>query len=264
MIAGETAMCKINFVSEFRAFMRYAMQNGLSTRERNLWIALFYLANDRAKYNEQTRDFDWPDDFFLVANSELNLHSTLDKHGIETVRNSLKQRGLIDFKKGERNKRNPSYKINYLSVGDGNIPNIAPKEYPKHDPNKIPNHVPRIMHSMPPFLLNKILSNNIPFYDDFKKDLNIIDNHWMHSERARGAVTQRLIDYIEEKCPDTFMFPNTFELISRALLILAPYTVYLLAESAEWNYHFAALIDEPPEWAKEHGRICREVAREYE
>ena len=83
MIAGETAMCKINFVSEFKEFMRYAMQNGLSARERNLWIALFYLANDRARYNEQTGDYDWPDDFFLVANSELNLHSTLDKRGAD-------------------------------------------------------------------------------------------------------------------------------------------------------------------------------------
>ncbi len=47
-------MSKVNFVSEFNAIMRYARDNCLPLRERMLWIALFYIANDRAVYNEQT------------------------------------------------------------------------------------------------------------------------------------------------------------------------------------------------------------------
>ena len=57
-------MSKVNFVSEFNLFMRYARNNNLSMRERMLWIALFYIANDRATYNEQSEEYDWPDGFF--------------------------------------------------------------------------------------------------------------------------------------------------------------------------------------------------------
>lgn len=42
-------MSKVNFVSEFIAIMRYARDYSLTLRERMLWIALFYAANDRAE-----------------------------------------------------------------------------------------------------------------------------------------------------------------------------------------------------------------------
>ena len=109
-------MSKVNFISEFNLFMRYARNNNLSLRERMLWIALFYIANDRATYNEQTQEYDWPDGFIPVSNGELNLYCCLDKRGIDTLRNSLKQRGLIDFTPGLKNKKNPTYRLCYLSV----------------------------------------------------------------------------------------------------------------------------------------------------
>lgn len=142
-------MSKVNFVSEFNSFMRYARDNSLSLRERMLWIALFYVANDRATYNEQTQEYDWPDDFIQVSNGELNLYCCLDKRAIETLRNSLKQRGLIDFQPGQKNKRNPAYRINYLSAGNvgnrkapNNTPNNAPKGVPNNTPNNVPMGVP--------------------------------------------------------------------------------------------------------------------------
>lgn len=132
---------KVNFVSEFNLFMRFARNNNLSLRERMLWIGLFYIANDRAIYNDQTKDYEWPDDFMLVSHNELNLYCCLDKRGIEAVRNQLKQRGLIDFRPGVKNKSNPAYKINYLSpdVGYKNVPNDAPNHVPNHVPNDVPN-----------------------------------------------------------------------------------------------------------------------------
>ena len=138
-------MSKVNFVSEFNSFMRYARDNSLSLRERMLWIALFYIANDRAMYNEQTQEYDWPDDFIQVSNGELNLYCCLDKRAIETLRNGLKQRGLIDFQPGQKNKRNPAYKINYLSagnIGDKTVPNNTPNNAPTHVPNNTPNNAP--------------------------------------------------------------------------------------------------------------------------
>lgn len=123
--------------------MRYAKNNGLSARERLLWIALFTIANDRATYNEQTKEYDWPEDFIPVPNGELTLQSTLDKRGIETVRNTLKQRGLIDFIPGMKNKRMPMYKMLYLSVDVGykTVPNDVPKSSEvgyKNAPNIVP------------------------------------------------------------------------------------------------------------------------------
>ncbi len=133
-------MSKVNFVSEFNMFMRYARDNSLSLRERMLWIALFYVANDRATYNEQTQEYEWPDGYIQVSNNELNLYCCLDKRAVETLRNTLKQRGLIDFIAGQKNKRNPAYKINYLSVNVGYkiVPNPPPNNAPNDDPNTPP------------------------------------------------------------------------------------------------------------------------------
>ena len=85
-------MSKVNFVSEFIAIMRYARDYSLTLRERMLWIALFYAANDRAVYNEHAQEYDWPDGFFQVSNGELNLYSSLDKRAVETLRTALQQR----------------------------------------------------------------------------------------------------------------------------------------------------------------------------
>lgn len=154
-------MSSVNFIDEFNVFMRYARSNMLTGRERLLWTALFAIANDRAFYNEQTKEYEWPSDFFPVPNTELILHSTLDKRGIESVRNTLKQRGLIDFRPGMKNKRPPEYKINYLSVNVGykNVPNIDPNNVPKSVPSSDPNNVPKGVPSSDPFI-NKY---NIPY-----------------------------------------------------------------------------------------------------
>ena len=139
-------MSKVNFVSEFNSIMRYARDYSLSLRERMLWIALFYIANDRAVYNEQTQEYEWPDGFIQVSNGELNLYCCLDKRAIETLRNTLKQRGVLDFQPGVKNKRNPAYKLNYLTVGCKNVPsNVssgASNTVSNHVPNPVPNDAP--------------------------------------------------------------------------------------------------------------------------
>jgi len=160
-------MSSINYVDEFNLFMRYARNYQLSGRERLLWIALFTIANDRAIYNAQAREYEWPTGFFPVPNGELSLHSTLDKRGIESVRNSLKQRGLIDFHPGSRNTRPAEYKIHFLSVNVGyktvpnDVPNCVPSNVPNDVPNCVPNNVP------------KDVPSTSPLYIDINKDLDI-------------------------------------------------------------------------------------------
>lgn len=156
-------MCRVNYVDEMNCFFRYAKINQLTGRERLLWTALFAVANNRATYNPQDKTYSWPDGFFPVTNSELFLESTLDKRGIETIRNQLKQRGLIDFKQGDRNKRPPSYKINYLSldVRYKNAPNSVPSNVPSNAPNSVPNNAPNSVPSSAPILLDIGLDRKI-------------------------------------------------------------------------------------------------------
>lgn len=175
-------MSKVNFISEFNSFMRFARNNGLSMRERMFWIALFYVANDRAAYNGQSQEYEWPDDFIQVSNGEMNLYCCLDKRAIETTRNALKQRGLIDFKPGHRNNRNPAYRLNYLSTEDveyknapndvsNRVPNDVSNRVPNNVPNDVPNNVPYNVPNTP--FLGTILPPTMPPY--YK--LNIINEN---------------------------------------------------------------------------------------
>ena len=137
-------MSQINFVEQFRLFMEYARKNAMHSRECMLWVSLFYLANEEATYNADTQTYEWPDGFFEVSNGELNSYGKFDKQAVEALRNRLKQRGLIDFIKGNRNSATPMYKINYL-IRSGNkiIPNNNAKEHAKDDANPYANNTPK-------------------------------------------------------------------------------------------------------------------------
>ena len=104
--------------------MEFSKRNKLSSHERMFYIALFYCANNIAMQNENQ---DWPSDYFPVSNSELNGLSGFDKRAISNLRNSLKQRGLIDFLKGNGKKADPKYRIFYLTtIGYEIVPDRGP------------------------------------------------------------------------------------------------------------------------------------------
>lgn len=240
-------MGSVNYVAEFEAFMRYAEDNLLCGRERLLWIALFHSANRRKTWNAQTGEYEWPEGFFVVTNDTLHSNACLDKRGVAEIRNSLKQRGLIDFIKGEKNKAHPQYKINYLTVGRKNAPNNAPNDVPKHAPNDAPNHTPTDAPGAPPYSnintrgntgisptenqekpldltdeQNEYYSNAhtrefISAADcrylnqyrtrivlDCKEKLDLPNDNWLTSERARMATAQHVMDKIFEHR----LFPN--------------------------------------------------------
>ena len=156
-------MSQVNFVEQFNLIMEYARENCLQGRECMLWLDLFYFANRSAVYQADSQTYEWPDDFFTVSNSELNSFGQFDKRAIETLRNSLKQRGLIDFVKGEKNKRNPAYRFFYLSrVGC----KIVPNNTPNIPPNSVPNNVPNIPPNSVPNNVPNDDANNAPKPDD--------------------------------------------------------------------------------------------------
>jgi len=162
-------MSQQNFVEQFRLFMEYARKNSMHSRECMLWVSLFYLANEEATYNAETQTYEWPDDFFEVSNGELNSYGKFDKQAIESLRNRLKQRGLIDFIKGNRNSATPMYRIHYfIRFGNKIIPNNhannTPNSTPNHTPNNIPNnHANNTPNSTPnhtPLRVN--INNTVP------------------------------------------------------------------------------------------------------
>lgn len=187
-------MCRVNFLKEFNLIMRYSKQYGLSLRERMLWIALLYIANDRAVYDEQIGAYDWPDDYFPVSNGELELESTLDKRAISTVRNSLKQRGLVDFRPGMKNVRVPEYRLIYRSLNVGckivpnDVPNMSPRVYPTN-PQECTQHVPNSVPNEPPLYKLNINKERI----DYQKKLGI-DDAYRVNERARNKTAQLICD----------------------------------------------------------------------
>ena len=181
-------MSQQNFVEQFRLFMEYARKNSMHSRECMLWVSLFYLANEEATYNAATQTYEWPDDFFEVSTGELTSYGKFDKQAVESLRNRLKQRGLIDFIKGNRNSATPMYKIHYfIRSGNKIIPNNTANPYANNTPNPIPNNtanpyannMPTVAPTVPPLDIN--INNNIPgnagFGSRFPEDDEKTDNN---------------------------------------------------------------------------------------
>ena len=138
-------MSQINFVAEFRAIMETCRRDSVPGRTRLLWIALFYLANDRAREDEQTGAWEWPDEFFPVNNAELATHCPIEKRALLEARNRLKQMGVIDFKAGDNALKPAKYRIRYLTGGlwCKNAPQGVPQDAPQHAPQEAPQEAPQ-------------------------------------------------------------------------------------------------------------------------
>ena len=113
-------MCYVNYVRESMAFMEYASDERISGSERLLWQALFHIMNQRAKGS------DWPEGFISIPNARILFYASFGEDTLVAARNKLKQRGLIDFTPGKKNKAAPQYKMNYFSaeLSTGNAQNV--------------------------------------------------------------------------------------------------------------------------------------------
>ena len=113
----------VNYVREHTRFIEYASDEKLSSSERLLWYALMHIMNQRAQGNV------WPDDFVHIGNDRLLSLSTMKFDTLAKARNKLKQRGLIEFEPGEKNKKNPAYRMIYF------YPAPIPNSYPINSDN---------------------------------------------------------------------------------------------------------------------------------
>lgn len=120
-------MSQVNFVEQFNLIMQYAQRNKLTSYERLFFLALFHCANSLARTAE---NYEWPDDYFPVSNTELTGWTGFDERAIRNARNSLKEKGLLDFEKGDGKKRDPAYRIFYLRrTGYKIVPDTAGGTY---------------------------------------------------------------------------------------------------------------------------------------
>lgn len=120
----------INYVREHIRFMEYATDEHLTASERLLWYALMHCMNMRAQGKV------WPEEFIRISNERLLSYCPMKYDTMAAARNSLKQRGLIEFIKGDKNKQSPSYRIIYFypeyaapdTVSDGDYPTSIPEK----------------------------------------------------------------------------------------------------------------------------------------
>lgn len=120
-------MAKQKFINQFNMLMEYIREHKMEKSESMFWITLLYMANKKGKYDPISREYAWPDGFISISNSEFSAYGHFDKRAVENARKSLKERGVIDYRKGDRRKRDPSYRLNYLQqVGCEIVPGIKP------------------------------------------------------------------------------------------------------------------------------------------
>ncbi len=122
----------VNYVREHMSFMQYAKNEILTGSERLLWYALMDVFNSRAQGRV------WPDEFIPISNDELLSLVPMKFDTFAAARNRLKQRGRIDFIPGEKNKKNPLYKMCYF-YAEQIVPDTESdgyeKSYPKNSDN---------------------------------------------------------------------------------------------------------------------------------
>ena len=101
-------MPTINYITESERFQDYAMAEGLTPNEQALWHCLFSYMNRHA------HGHNWPDGFVKIPNNYIFAHTNICFDTMAKARNKLKQRGLIDYINGEKQKTNPAYKLFYF------------------------------------------------------------------------------------------------------------------------------------------------------
>lgn len=143
----------VNYVREINAFNRFANDNYLSSGERLLWFGLMDYVNLHFASGAE-----WPGEFISVPNKSLLSHVPFGEDALIDARNRLKQRGLLDYIPGKKNKEAPKYKIHYfaasqLSTGyqqdstfypekTGNIPGNIGGNMPGNIGGNVPGNMP--------------------------------------------------------------------------------------------------------------------------
>lgn len=114
------------YIRERNAFYSWLTLNHITPTAQALWNALFTI------YNAQG----WPDEWLEVPESLLCSYMHVGKQALYDARNQLKNKGLLDFKSGNRNKQAVKYRPLWLTPQDEDTPGTGenpqlPASYPQ-------------------------------------------------------------------------------------------------------------------------------------
>lgn len=149
----------VNYVREINAFNRYANEQMMGSGERLLWFGLMDCIN-----TYYASGADWPTDYVSIPNKRLLSHVPFSEDAMIEARNRLKQRGLIDYMPGKKNRTAPAYRVRYFSAGDAAEGCAAcyPGSYPEKTGGYLGNHP----GNHPDINLNVNYTQNVNVYDE--------------------------------------------------------------------------------------------------
>ena len=145
----------VNYVREINAFHRYANVNFLGSSERLLWFGLMdYINLHYASGSE------WPGDFISIPNKGILSHVPFGEDTLTEARSRLKQRGLIEYLPGKKNKEAPKYRIHYFSMelSTGCQQNVG-TDYPEKTGN-VPGNMPGNVPGSQPYINLNVTPRN--------------------------------------------------------------------------------------------------------
>ncbi len=111
----------INYVREREAFYDWLTFNHLSPTAQSLWNALFTICNAKG----------WPDGYVKVPDILIRSYMHVSNDALLDARNQLKNKGLLDFIKGDRRASAAAYKLHFFTVQADVYPEKAGKEAAK-------------------------------------------------------------------------------------------------------------------------------------
>jgi len=107
----------VNYVREREAFYEWLTFNTLSPTAQSLWNALFTICNAKG----------WPEGFVKVPDMLIRSYMHVSNDALLDARNQLKNKGLLEFTKGERRASAAAYKLNFFTAETEVCPEKAAK-----------------------------------------------------------------------------------------------------------------------------------------
>ena len=256
----------VNYVREINSFNRYANDNFVTAAERLLWFGLM----DCINVNFANGSI-WPGEFVPIPNKRLLSHVPYGEDALMDARNRLKQRGLIEYKPGQKNKTAPQYKIHYFNIEDfstgyqqafdSNPENTG--NMPGNMPGNVPGNVPG---NMPDINLNV----NYDVYPDVNPDVDVNTDDDADGVRAIAQERARAKGVVLECFRRLFGRPPTpaeVERIAQAgetwgVTDVLPYALSKTAWSAPRNVlaYVLTILDE----YRRHGVSTEDQAARYD
>jgi len=183
----------VNYVREINAFNRFANDNYLGSSERLLWFGLMDYVNLTFASGSE-----WPGEFVSIPNKKLLSHVPFAEDAMIDARNRLKQRGLLDYIPGKKNKEAPKYKICYFAASQfstgyqqdigtsyPDLPGNVPGNVPGNMPGNVPGNVPGNMPGNVPGRVSDI-NLNVNYNRNPNPYVNVPDDDAEGEERARA------------------------------------------------------------------------------